>query len=144
MKRDTLAVLLLVLFVGSVAAAPTLISPTTPPSRGWALPGETIGPIEANGTTTAYRFKDVKPVKEVACHTFGTFDGALVTGEMRLCGQASSSIDCPFVPIENQVWPCTDNETCFVGFIGVYNETEIRLNVASAGASTDLLFVCRD
>jgi len=150
MQRKLTILMVLLLLAGTLwAAVPVLVDPTVvEPKRGYAQVGDVIGPITANGVTLAvFRFKDVKDDHRVAMQIFDddtNWDGAQVTGQMRICVDATASLECPFVDMPNTAWPVTDDGSGLIGSIQSYGpETEFRLSVATVGAGTSLYFVMR-
>ena len=138
--------LLLLLLATQAQAQPSqsrLVDPINPPEGGSAVVGDHVGPILAdNAGTTPVRIQNVTGDNEIGLQIWGVWDGASVTGEMRLCSQQAQGNQtpvCEYVPIPGWVWPIT--ETSVVGPINVYYDTQIRLVVTGAGASTSLLFI---
>lgn len=144
-NRRFVVLLVLLLFTAGVWAAsvPTLVSPTVAPSRGYAQIGDVIGPITANGTTTAFRITNIQPDHKVVFQIWGPdFDSAQVTGEMRVCVKTTAILDCPFITMPNTTWPITDN--VIIGSIQVYGpETELRLNVIGIVTAAEFYFIVR-
>lgn len=142
-KTFALFLLLLPLTVFAVDRVPELVSPTSAPTRGYAQLGDVIGPITANGTTTAFRITKIQPDHKVVFQIWGPdFDGAQVTGEMRVCAKTTAILDCPFITMPNTTWPITDNT--IIGSIQAYGpETEFRLNVAGIVTASEFYFFVR-
>jgi len=145
MRNRFVALLVLLLFMGGLWAAtvPELVSPTVAPSRGFAQIGDVIGPIVANGPTTAFRITNILPDHKVVFQIWGPdFDGAQVTGEMRVCEKTTAILDCPFIVMPNTTWPITDD--VIIGSIQAYGpETEFRLNVTGIVTASEFYFFVR-
>jgi len=144
-KRPVVLLILLLLFTGGILAAsvPTLVSPTVAPSRGYAQLGDVIGPIVANGTTTAFRITKIQPDHKVGFQIWGPdFDSAQVTGEMRICVKTTAILDCPFITMPNTAWPITDDVV--IGAVQSYGpETEFRLSVSGIVTAAEIYFFVR-
>ncbi len=146
-KRPIALLILLLLSIGggilAIDRVPALVSPTVVPSRGFAQLGDVIGPIVANGTTTAFRITKIQPDHKVVFQIWGPdFDSAQVTGEMRVCIKTTAILDCPFITMPNTTWPITDN--VILGSIQAYGpETEFRLNVTGIVTAAEIYFFVR-
>ena len=146
MRNRFVVLLVLLFFTGnllSIDRVPELVSPTVAPSRGFAQLGDVIGPITANGTTTAFRITKIQPDHKVVFQIWGPdFDSAAVTGEMRICIKTTAILDCPFIVMPNTTWPITDD--VIIGSIQAYGpETEFRLNVAGIVTAAEIYFFVR-
>ena len=114
--------------------------------------GDVIGPITANGKTVAFKLTGIKEDHRITFQIFDSdtdWNGALVTGEMRICGDdiapvVSPGLDCPFVTMPVTTWPVTDDASGLIGNVQASGpDGEFRLSVASVGAGTELWFVIR-
>ena len=125
--------------------APALVSPTVAPASGYARLGDVVGLITADGTTTAVRITNIQPDHVVAIQVWGTWDGAVVTVQMRICATAPvGGSACPFIVAPNVAVITSDALGLNGHNFQVYGpETEIRVSVASAGAGTSLLYTVR-
>ena len=140
----TVLALALVASTGFAADNRPAVDPDPNVSDSAAL-GHPMGPVTSDGATAPYIITKKKEVQVVGIQIFDddtNWDGAEATVQVRLCDSIdSATVTCPWVNSPNTSWPKTSDATGLVGNFEVYEDMEIRLNVASSGAGTSLYWV---
>ncbi len=114
------------------------VGTTIPLNDGFAKIGRLITDIDANGATLPWRSES----GVYAISVDGTFDGASVEIQWRICGDEEQP-DCSVIAFGQMPTTPTITSKDVVGNIQLYFKTEVRLLISGVGASTDLDVIMR-